>query len=411
MPRKMSDKGVAKLKRRRKRYAKPDPELRGHWIRIQPSGTKSFWTVARDPKQKQVWTYVGPCDAMTIEEARAKARGMLTRVRAGLPAIEAKGETFNTVIADWSRRYVAAKKLRTGDKMLSLIDRYISTELRARVFTEIHREDVTALLDKVQDENGAPVADKVLTVIGSIMSWYATRHRSYVPPLVKGMRRTDSAKKERDRTLNDAELRHVWDVAGQSRTYGALIRMLLLTAQRLDKVLTMKWTDISPMKWPSNTPPVWTLPTDPREKGNIGAVELPAAVLAVLDTLPRYASNPYVFAGRGQRHMSASGMFKAKFDAKLPADMPNWRLHDLRRTARSLMSRAGVRPDIAERVLGHAIDGVEGIYDRFEYADQKADALAKLADLIDSIVHPRSAAVLPKKPKGKRRQGSMATSL
>src|SRR5215831_7823799 len=400
MPRKMSDKGVAKLKQRRKRYAKPDPELRGHWIRIQPSGSKSFWTVARDPKQKQVWTYVGPCDAMTIEEARAKARGMLNRVRAGLPAIEAKGETFDTVIAEWRKRYVESKKLRTGDKMLSLINRHISTELRSRVFTEIHREDVTALLDKVQDENGAPVADKVLTVIGSIMSWYATRHRSYVPPLVKGMRRTDSAKKERDRVLNDDELRLVWGVAGQQRTYGALVRMLLLTAQRLDKVLTMKWTDISPLKWPSNTPPVWTLPTDPREKGNIGAVELPAAALAVLDTPPRYASNPYVFAGRGQRHMSASGMFKAKFDAKLPADMPNWRLHDLRRTARSLMSRAGVRPDIAERVLGHAIDGVEGIYDRFEYADQKADALRRLASLIDSIVNPRAKVVPMAKRKG-----------
>ena len=86
MPRKMTDKGVRKLKRRRKRYAVPDGELRGHWIRIQPSGTKSFWTVARDPKQKQVWTYVGPCDAMTIEEARAKARAMLNRVRSFLPS-------------------------------------------------------------------------------------------------------------------------------------------------------------------------------------------------------------------------------------------------------------------------------------------------------------------------------------
>jgi len=403
MPRKMSDKGVAKLKRRRKRYAVPDGELRGHWIRIQPSGTKSFWTVARDPKQKQVWTYVGPCDAMTIEEARAKARGMLTRVRAGLPAIEARGETFDTVIADWRKRYVESKKLRTGDKMLSLINRHISTELRARVFTEIHREDITALLDKVEDENGAPLADKVLTVIGSIMSWYAIRHRDYVPPLVKGMRRTDSAKKERDRTLNDGEIRAVWAVAGEGGTYGALIRLLLLTAQRLDKVLTMKWTDISPMRWPSNTPPVWTLPTDPREKGNIGAVELPAAALAVLDALPRFAETAYVFAGRGQRHMSASGMFKAKFDAKLPADMPDWRLHDLRRTARSLMSRAGVRPDIAERVLGHAIDGVEGIYDRFEYADQKADALRRLADLIDSIVTPRDNVMTMAKRKAKQR--------
>src|SRR5262249_53642580 len=111
MPRKMSDKGVAKLKRRRKRFAKPDPELRGHWSRVETSGAKSCWTVARDPKQKQIVTFVGSCDAMTIEEARAKARTMLNRVRAGLPAIEPKGETFDTVIADWRKRYVESKKL------------------------------------------------------------------------------------------------------------------------------------------------------------------------------------------------------------------------------------------------------------------------------------------------------------
>src|SRR5262249_34821318 len=253
----------------------------------------------------------------------------------------------------WRRRYVEGKKLRTGDKMLSLINRHISTELRSRVFTEIHREDITALLDRIEDQNGAPLADKVLTVIGSIMSWYAIRHRDYVPPLVKGMRRTDPHRKERDRTLNDDELRRVWDAAGQSRTYGALVRMLLLTAQRLDKVLTMKWSDIS-------DDDVWTVPLSPREKENIGKARLPEAARTILDGLPRFDSNPYVFAGRGQRHMSASGVFKAKLDAKLPADMPDWRLHDLRRTARSLMSRAKVLSEPAQRTLGPPIGGGEG---------------------------------------------------
>jgi integrase len=153
------------------------------------------------------------------------------------------------------------------------------------------------------------------------------------------------------------------------------------------------------MKWPSNEPPVWTVATALREKGNIGAVELPAAALAILDALPRYASNPYVFAGRGQ-HMSASGVFKTKFDAKLPSDMPPWRLHDLRRTARSLMSRAGVSSEHAERVMGHSIGGVEQIYDRHAYLGEKSEALAKLATLIDSIVHPREN-VVPMK-RGKR---------
>ena len=62
------------------------------------------------------------------------------------------------------------------------------------------------------------------------------------------------------------------------------------------------------------------------------------------------------------------------------------------RTARSLMSRASIHPDIAERVLGHAINGVGGIYDR-HHARRKPQALAALAKLIESIVHPTDKVV------------------
>ena len=68
--------------------------------------------------------------------------------------------------------------------------------------------------------------------------------------------------------------------------------------------------------------------------------------------------------------------------------MERWTLHDLRRTARSLMSRAGVRPDVSERVIGHAIPGVAGVYDRHSYAAEKRDALEKLAGLVERIVNP-----------------------
>jgi hypothetical protein len=52
----------------------------------------------------------------------------------------------------------------------------------------------------------------------------------------------------------------------------------------------------------------------------------------------------------------------------------------------------GVISDHAERLLGHAIPGVEGVYDRHSYADEKRLALAKLAALIDSIVNPNASA-------------------
>jgi integrase len=72
-----------------------------------------------------------------------------------------------------------------------------------------------------------------------------------------------------------------------------------------------------------------------------------------------------------------------------------WRLHDARRTARSLMSRAGVNSDHAERCLGHVIGGVRGIYDRHEYQAEKAHALEMLAHQVALIVDP---------PKGNIRQ-------
>ena len=66
--------------------------------------------------------------------------------------------------------------------------------------------------------------------------------------------------------------------------------------------------------------------------------------------------------------------------------MPPWVLHDLRRTARSLMSRAGVPADTGERVLGHAIPGVRGVYDRHTYFEEKKCALKQLADLVEDVL-------------------------
>ncbi len=101
----------------------------------------------------------------------------------------------------------------------------------------------------------------------------------------------------------------------------------------------------------------------------------------------KLAENPYVFAAsRGKGPLNSSD-WKQSLDAKLPP-MPHWVIHDLRRTARSLLSRAGVRPDISERVMGHAILGVEGVYDRHRYDDEKAEALQALANLITRILNP-----------------------
>ena len=166
-----------------------------------------------------------------------------------------------------------------------------------------------------------------------------------------------------------------------------MVRMLLLVGQRKEKVSTMRWSDI--------VDGVWKIPTAVREKGHAGELVLPEMAMAVLATQPRFASNPFVFAGR-RRHYNGFSKGKARLDAELKLKR-QWGLHDLRRTARSLMSRAGVAPHIAERVLGHSMKGVMATYDRHSYSEEKAEALELLAVELRRILSPENVVRMAKR--------------
>lgn len=387
--RKFSDTGVEALKPKAARYTSPDPELRGHYVRVMPSGAKSFVAVARDPNGKQVWATIGAADKMGIEKARTLAREAIERIRQGLPPVEQKAApvTFNDVSDGYLKRHVVAKGLLSEHEIRRCLDVYVIPQWGKREFVSIRRGDVAALLDKIEDENGARQADAVLAIVRGICNWFAARNDDYLSPIVRGMRRTVPKDRARERILTDEELRTVWQHTGTSGTFGAMVRLALATAQRREKLMTMKWDDIS-------VDGVWRVPSDDREKGTGGDLKLSDLALEIVRSQTRMGTNPYVFAGRGDGHFNGISKTKAAFDKR--AKIAPWVVHDLRRTARSLMSRAGVRPDIAERVMGHVIAGVEGIYDRHAYRDEKGDALERLGALLDTIIkNDPSANVVP----------------
>jgi integrase len=246
----------------------------------------------------------------------------------------------------------------------------------------IRRSDVAALLDEIEDDHGPRQADIVLSIFRSVANWYAARHDDYVPPIVRGMRRTNPKERARDRVLSDDEIRALWAATEDGSPYYAFVRLLLLTAQRREKVLTMRWQDLS-LDFG-----VWSPPTEPREKGNLGTAQLAPPVLDLIRAQPRMGDNPYVFPGRRGGHMNDLAKAKRRLDARMLPGTPPWVLHDLRRTARSLMSRAsaGISSEHAERIMGHAIAGVEGVYNRHDFIDEKSEALRRLAALIERIV-------------------------
>ncbi len=380
----LTDNMVAKLKPRAKRVTLPDPELTGHYVRVAPTGAKSYVAVAREPyAKKQVWATIGSTDHYSIDEARDIARGAIKRIKAGLPAFEPlppKPDSFKAIAEKYFNRHVLESGLRTEKQIRRVLDIFIYPVWEDREFHSIRRSDVTALLDMVQDAGGSHQADYVLAVVRGIMRWQASRIDDYVVPIGPRMRRTDPTARKRDRILDDDEIRAVWVAAEGNGTFGAILRFALLTAQRRAKIAALRWADVT-------VDGVWNIPSEAREKGSAGALVLPDAALAIIKEQKRIGANPFVFAGRGDGHFKGFSFSKRVFDVKV-GNLPRWTIHDLRRTSRSLMSRADVRPDIAERVMGHAITGVEGVYDRHSYLEEKAEALRRLAGLLDTILNP-----------------------
>ena len=183
-------------------------------------------------------------------------------------------------------------------------------------------------------------------------------------------------------------------------TFGAIVKVLLLTAQRRDEVAHMSRKEVG-------KDGIWTIPSERYKTKRPNHLPLSKAALDIINEqsdvndcdflFPSQIGTPYSAFGKSKaaldRAVLAAMKKEAKNDTKVEP-LSNWTLHDLRRTAKTLMVRAGVRPDISERVLGHVIRGVEATYDRHSYADEKRDALEKLAAIIDSIVEPRPSKIV-----------------
>jgi integrase len=384
----MTDRGVAALQPRVSPYA--DPQLAGHYVRVRESGSRSFVAVARDPYGRQKWHTIGSADVFKIDEARERARDAIKRIKQGLPPVESppvKPDLFTSVAEGWLKRHVARKKMRTEYDMRRNLETYVYPHWADRDFISIRRSDITALMDRIEDESGARTADLVKAYASSIASWYALRNDDYVSPFagIRGLRR--NTKPPRSRILDDRELAAIWRAADDR--FGGFIKLLILTGQRSEKVRTMRWQDL-------DDDGTWTIRTSDREKPNAGSLILPPLALSIIRAQPRI--NEFVFAGRRDQPMDISNA-KYQFDEKLPS-MAGWVPHDCRRTCRSMLSRLNISHETSERILGHRVGThVSRIYDRHKYDLEKKIALEKLAQLISNIIDQRPNVVTMAKRK------------
>jgi integrase len=188
-------------------------------------------------------------------------------------------------------------------------------------------------------------------------------------------------KRPRQRILDDAELRAVWKAAERTGgPYGDLVRLLILTGQRLTQAATMQLGEIDCEK------ALWVTPGDKMKMGKHHAIPLAPAALALLRKRLEgpFHRNGYVFSTIGERPFSGFSKAKARLDrlgdetrretideGQEAAPMPAWTLHDLRRTVRSNLPALGVPDVVAEAILAHARPGIAGVYDLYSYLPEK----------------------------------------
>jgi integrase len=204
---------------------------------------------------------------------------------------------------------------------------------------------------------------------------------------------------ERERSLADDEIRLLWAATAECAVYGKLVRFLLCTGARRDEAAEMPRRELQG--------DVWVLPAERNKVKKELKRPLSGMAQSILADMPEIEGNPHVFPGKGDGPFNHHSRAKAQLDARLallvqqetrPADAPvpfaeKFQLHDLRRTARSLLSECGVNADIAELCLGHLKRPIRRVYDRYEFLEEKRDAFERLAAKIRDIVEPPPANV------------------
>jgi len=327
--------------------------------------------------------------------ARREAKRLLGLVADGKdPADEkakARLQAADTlrVIAD---QYLRNAKQRLKPRTYSEIERYLLVSWKSlhpfSVF-QITRRHISARIADIASDHGKVSAARARTALSSMFNWAIREGFDIAANPVLGTNRP-AQPGSRERVLTETELSAIWWASGED-DYGRIVRLLLLTAQRRDEVGSMQWAELDTISG------LWTLPGARTKNHREHLLPLVPAALALLP--PRREGRDFLFGDgprrSGDPHRGFSGWSKSKaaLDERiaeaLGEPLPHWTVHDLRRSASTVMAdRLGVLPHIVEAILNHVSGhraGVAGVYNRARYAAEMREALQLWAQYVAAL--------------------------
>jgi len=382
-----------------------DTFLPGFGLRVSgTTGKKVYFVRYRVAGGKYRRMSLGRHSDVSLADARAKARAILASADGGDdPAQErtqrrSADQTFAALAEEVLAAKVEATRERTRQERARILKNDLLPAWGTRPAGSITRREVVQLVDAIK-RRGAPVmANRTLALIKMLFNEALRRDFPAVSSNPAHLARGPGAEDGRGRFLERAELAALWRaLEREGPVSGGVLRLTLLTAQRIGSVRAMRWADIDDSD-------LWVIPAAAFKGRRRHAVPLSPEARAVLEAVrPTSGQGEFVFPGRNGGsvpHMANHNNVVRRVRER--TRLPGWTVHDFRRTFRTFAVRAalpanpkdpaglGVSPHVADAVLGHkeaslGFDRYTGEPWRYLLAE-KRDALERWGKFVAEVV-------------------------
>jgi integrase len=356
-----------------------DTTLQGFGVRRQKAG--AFYYVRYRLGGGQRIKSLGLHGHLTPDTARAQAYAALGKAAVGVdpfPEASPAAESFGAEV----ERYLVQRKPKLKPRSFVEVERHLTKDakpLHSTKLNEIDRRKIAVLLGGMETANGPHARNGARSSLSAFFTWAIREGLIETNPVAGTAKAEDGG--PRDRVLTQEELATIWRGLGEDR-FSDIVRLLILTAQRREEIGGLRLSEIDFDRGLIVLPPARTknkrhheLPLSPQ-----ASAILRRAITKAHDRIGVFGVNGFPIGGwHGP---------KVSLDRRVPLSKP-WRLHDLRRTAATMMAELGVLPHIIEAILNHVSGhkaGVAGIYNRAKYTDEMRDALRRWGDYVASTV-------------------------
>ncbi|MCR0996199.1 tyrosine-type recombinase/integrase [Escherichia coli] len=405
----LTDTKLKNLKPQDKLYKVSDRD--GLYVAVLTSGTVSFRYDYRINGRRETLV-IGQYgrDGISLAEAREELIAAKKLLKAGQSPAAAKrdgikkirgAETFAVHTDSYMKHVILADSTRAMKQ--AVIDRDILPVLGNKMMAEITTSMVRDLCDRIVERGGRATAVQAREIISSVYRHANDRGHGLFNPAADIKPSSIAIFKPRERTLTPEEIGlffRTLDAIGAMGTMKMALKLVLITMVRKGEFTNATWDEIDFKKW------TWTIPSDRMKGSRAHVIYLPKQAQDILVGLQMCAGgSEYLVPGRYNfRKPLSNAALNSLIDRTVKIInedgeyIQDFTVHDMRRTASTLLHEAGYPSDWIEKALAHEQKGVRAVYNKAEYARQRAYMLQQWADMIDSWINGEHTDLIPFSP-------------